>query len=196
MMERDDETAHNDPTLASNPVDPGDSPARSGGLPPRRPEDGPTASVDPALVARHQAAPSPSPGDDPGSGRAQAAAVDAGGTDLSDGNGAGRQDLPPGSSDNGDAPSPDQGVLLPEDQRQRFTAQWSDIQARFVDEPRQSVERADALIVDIMQRVTAGFSQERERLEAQWEQGESVSTEDLRVALTRYRSLLNRLISA
>ena len=86
-------------------------------------------------------------------------------------------------------------MLLPADQRQLFTAQWSDIQAHFVDQPRHSVEQADALVVDIMQRVTAGFSHERERLEAQWEQGDDVSTEDLRVALTRYRSFFDRLIS-
>ena len=61
--------------------------------------------------------------------------------------------------------------------------------------PAKSVKQADGLVVDIMQRVTAGFSHERERLEAQWEQGDDVSTEDLRVALTRYRSFFDRLIS-
>ena len=85
--------------------------------------------------------------------------------------------------------------MLPADQRRSFIAQWSDIQAHFVDQPRQSVEQADALVVDIMQRVSAGFSHERERLEGQWEQGDEVSTEDLRVALTRYRSFFDRLIS-
>ncbi len=102
----------------------------------------------------------------------------------------------------GAAPAGQQGdrdaaedLLLPADQRQLFTAQWSDIQAHFVDQPRQAVKQADGLVVDIMQRVTAGFSHERERLEAQWEQGDDVSTEDLRVALTRYRSFFDRLIS-
>jgi hypothetical protein len=46
-----------------------------------------------------------------------------------------------------------------------------------------------------MQRVTGGFSTERERLEGQWARGEDVSTEDLRVALTRYRSFFDRLLS-
>jgi hypothetical protein len=47
-----------------------------------------------------------------------------------------------------------------------------------------------------MQRLAASFSQERERLETQWDRGDDVSTEDLRVALTRYRSFFDRLLSA
>jgi hypothetical protein len=47
-----------------------------------------------------------------------------------------------------------------------------------------------------MQRVTAGLSQERARLEAQWERGDEVSTEDLRIALTHYRSFFERLLAS
>ena len=71
-----------------------------------------------------------------------------------------------------------------------------EIQAGFVDEPRNSVARADALVADLMQQLAAGFAEERERLEAQWDRGTDVSTEDLRVALTRYRSFFERLLSA
>jgi len=39
------------------------------------------------------------------------------------------------------------------------------------------------------------FSEERKNLEAQWERGGDVSTEDLRVALQRYRSFFARLLS-
>ena len=46
-----------------------------------------------------------------------------------------------------------------------------------------------------MQRVTGSLAQERERLESQWARGDEVSTEDLRVALTRYRSFFDRLLS-
>ena len=88
------------------------------------------------------------------------------------------------------------GSLLPADQGERFTGRWQEIQAGFVDEPRQSVERADALVADLMQRLAASFSEERERLEGQWDRGDEVSTEDLRVALTRYRAFFDRLLSA
>ena len=82
------------------------------------------------------------------------------------------------------------------DQSQRFTSHWEEIQASFVDQPRQAVEQADALVADLMQRLAASFSNERERLEGHWDRGDDVSTEDLRVALTRYRSFFDRLLSA
>jgi len=88
------------------------------------------------------------------------------------------------------------GPLLPADQTQRFSQVWQEIQASFVDEPRASVEKADALVADLMQRLAAGFSAEREKLEGQWDRGDDVSTEDLRVALTRYRSFFDRLLAA
>jgi hypothetical protein len=89
-----------------------------------------------------------------------------------------------------------QAKLLPGDQSEGFTTRWQEIQTSFVDRPRESVEQADALVADLMQRLAAGFSHERERLEAQWDKGNDVSTEDLRVALTRYRSFFDRLLSA
>jgi hypothetical protein len=86
--------------------------------------------------------------------------------------------------------------LLPDDQSGRFTERWQEIQSSFVDEPRDAVAQADALVADLMQRLAASFSDERVRLEGQWDRGDEVSTEDLRVALTRYRSFFDRLLSA
>lgn len=86
--------------------------------------------------------------------------------------------------------------LLPGDEAERFRRRWEDLQTGFVDQPRQMVEEADELVGDLMQQLTAGFSEERSSLESQWDSGEDVSTEDLRVALTRYRSFFNRLLSA
>ncbi len=91
---------------------------------------------------------------------------------------------------------PDHEPLLPVDQSELFASRWQEIQTSFVDHPRDAVARADTLVADLMQRLAAGFSQERERLEGQWDLGDDVSTEDLRVALTRYRSFFDRLLSA
>jgi hypothetical protein len=90
----------------------------------------------------------------------------------------------------------DQEPLFPSDQSERFTTRWQEIQTSFVDHPREAVAQADALVADLMQRLAASFSQERERLETQWDRGDDVSTEDLRVALTRYRSFFDRLLQA
>lgn len=87
--------------------------------------------------------------------------------------------------------------LLPPDESDRFEQRWHEIQTSFVDEPRQAVEQADTLVAELMQELASGFSDTRSTLEAQWDnEGDDVSTEDLRVALTRYRSFFNRLLSA
>ena len=64
-----------------------------------------------------------------------------------------------------------------------------------MDEPRRAVEQADSLVVGTMKRLGEVFAEERNMLESQWDKGENVSTEDLRLALRRYRSFFNRLLS-
>ncbi len=73
---------------------------------------------------------------------------------------------------------------------------WSNVQAGFVDEPRRAVEDADKLVAAVMKRLAEGFANERSYLEKQWDRGDNVSTEDLRVALQRYRSFFDRLLNA
>ena len=47
----------------------------------------------------------------------------------------------------------------------------------------------------VVEELTAGFSDARSRLEAQWARGEDASTEDLRLALKRFREFFQRLLS-
>jgi hypothetical protein len=75
-----------------------------------------------------------------------------------------------------------------------FRSLWGTIQTGFVDEPRRTVEDADKLVAAVMQRLAEGFANERSGLEKQWDRGDNVSTEDLRVALQRYRSFFDRLL--
>lgn len=86
-------------------------------------------------------------------------------------------------------------ALFSPDEAKNLRGQWDSIQVGFVDEPRQAVERADALVAGAMKRLAEMFAAERERLEKQWDRGDSVSTEELRVALRRYRSFFGRLLS-
>lgn len=85
--------------------------------------------------------------------------------------------------------------LFPPEEAESLRDRWDGIQTEFVDEPRGAVEKADTLVGDVMQRLADGFSNERARLERDWDRGDSVSTEDLRVALKRYRSFFDRLLS-
>ena len=80
--------------------------------------------------------------------------------------------------------------------RDRFSESWTTVQAAFVDDPRDAVKEADTLVAELMQRLAETFSAERSRLESQWDNDEDVSTEDLRIALQRYRSFFDRLLSA
>jgi hypothetical protein len=68
------------------------------------------------------------------------------------------------------------------------------IHSGFVDEPRQTVAEADKLVAPVMQRLAEGFANERSGLKKQWDRGDNVSTEDLRVALQRCRSFFDRLL--
>ncbi len=80
------------------------------------------------------------------------------------------------------------------DDHERFVARWQEIQAGFVDEPRRAVQDADALVVDMMDRLARMLASEREQLESAGETGK-VSTEDLRQGLRRYRTLFERLLA-
>ena len=86
--------------------------------------------------------------------------------------------------------------LLPEVRVERFQRAWEGVQVGFVDEPQESVERADQLVAELMRELAESFAQARTSLEAEWGRGEHVSTEDLRVALQRYRSFFQRLLAA
>jgi len=85
--------------------------------------------------------------------------------------------------------------LFAGNESEEFRRRWTDIQAAFVDERRQSVENADSLVAAAIKRLAEIFARERSSLEQQWAQGGDVSTEDLRVALQRYRSFFDRLLS-
>jgi hypothetical protein len=86
-------------------------------------------------------------------------------------------------------------ALFPERDAVDLRKRWIDIQTAFVDEPRSAVQQADSLLADVMKRLADSFATERANLEKQWGRGDNVTTEDLRIALQRYRSFFDRLLS-
>jgi hypothetical protein len=90
-----------------------------------------------------------------------------------------------------DAPAP----LFANEDAAGYRTRWSGIQTGFVDEPQKAVEEADALVAEVMKRLAEVFSEERQQLESQWERADKVSTEDLRLAMRRYRSFFERLLA-
>ena len=89
----------------------------------------------------------------------------------------------------------DAATLFPEKEASNFRKRWTEIQSGFVDQPRKSVEEADGLVAEVIKRLADSFAEERSRLEGQWGRGDDVSTEDLRVALQRYRAFFDRLLN-
>jgi CHAD domain-containing protein len=90
---------------------------------------------------------------------------------------------------------PSNEPLFASNQAQELHSQWDSIQGSFVDEPKEAVQRADELVANTIKRLAEVFAAERSKLESAWGKNEDVSTEDLRVALRRYRSFFNRLLS-
>jgi hypothetical protein len=95
-------------------------------------------------------------------------------------------------------------LLMTDDQRMQlfagedldqFRDRWRQIQTEFVDDPRQSVQKADELVNHAIERLTRIFAEERARLELTLDDTRDPSTEDLRQALRRYRSFFDRLLS-
>jgi hypothetical protein len=85
-------------------------------------------------------------------------------------------------------------LFLP-DVAKDFRSHWDAVQRSFVDDPRQAVRQADELVAQVMKGLAETFSNERAKLEAQVDQTDKASTENLRVALRRYRSFFERLLS-
>jgi hypothetical protein len=85
--------------------------------------------------------------------------------------------------------------LFNENESETFQSRWYGIQSEFVDQPRRSVEQADELVASVIKRLAEVFATERENLEKQFTDNDDVSTEDLRLALRRYRSFFQRLLS-
>jgi hypothetical protein len=104
---------------------------------------------------------------------------------------------------------------LPEAARLRFADEWRDVQEHFVDQPAQAVTAADTLVTRVMEALgypMRDFDAQAELVSVdhpdivenyrfahgvrQRSETQQASTEDLREALLRYRSLFDRLLRA
>jgi hypothetical protein len=102
---------------------------------------------------------------------------------------------------------------LPEADRLRFAAEWRDLQERFLDEPAQAVDAADTLITRVMEArgyPMRDFDMQTELVSVDYPETvenyrfahevrqrshtQQASTEELREAMLRYRSLFDELL--
>jgi len=82
-----------------------------------------------------------------------------------------------------------------DEKEEAYRSRWIEVQAEFVDDPTDSVRNADELIAEVFENLSDAYMEERSSLEEQWAETGDVSTEDLRVSLTRYRDLFDRLMT-
>jgi len=83
--------------------------------------------------------------------------------------------------------------LLSDEAEQAFLSRWAEIQVGFVEDPAQSVRDADSLIDDIAAALLSSFQARKTDLAAGWQQG-SPDTEELRLALRRYRAFVGVIL--
>jgi hypothetical protein len=84
--------------------------------------------------------------------------------------------------------------LVPEDHAASYGSRWNAVKGTFVDEPREAVAQADALVGEVLDELEKLFHEQRRSIEQGLDTDET-STEDLRLALRRYRSFFDRLLA-
>ena len=77
----------------------------------------------------------------------------------------------------------------------KYRGRWQEVQSRFVDTPRESVEAADKLVTEVIEKLSTVFADQQKELESALDREGKLSTEELRLALRRYRSFFDRLLS-
>jgi hypothetical protein len=93
----------------------------------------------------------------------------------------------------GDAPAAQVETLWGDGRSQEYRDRWREVQLLFVDEPRAAAEQAESLVNDVVDAFTAALATQRETLAA-WQNADKHDTEELRMAVRRYREFLNRLL--
>jgi len=88
----------------------------------------------------------------------------------------------------------ERAALVTRERADSYSARWDSVKGEFVDEPRRAVANADALVGELLDELQELFKQQRTQIE-QGLDADETSTEDLRLALRRYRSFFDRLLS-
>jgi hypothetical protein len=85
--------------------------------------------------------------------------------------------------------------LFTEDAAKAFRSRWDVVQRGFVDDPQEAVQAGDELVAQVIKSLAESFSEQRSALEGELNQADRSSTENLRLALRRYRSFFERLLA-
>ncbi|MFJ6850558.1 hypothetical protein ACIQM3_08470 [Streptomyces sp. NPDC091271] len=91
--------------------------------------------------------------------------------------------------------STDTDRLVPRDAQDRLALRMQQAVTDFVESPRRAVEEADSTFDQIVSGLTEALAERRRVLRSSWqEQDTEAQTEELRIALQRYRDLSEQLL--
>jgi len=85
--------------------------------------------------------------------------------------------------------------LFTQDAATDFRSRWDVVQRSFVDDPREAVRAGDELVAQVIKSLAETFANHRSDVESSHDKAGAPSTENLRLALRRYRSFFERLLS-
>ncbi|MFC4119757.1 hypothetical protein [Nonomuraea zeae] len=101
----------------------------------------------------------------------------------------------PAAADEVPAHAAPQDVFLFDQDPVEVQARWRELQASFVDDPGESVQQADGLVSEVVESLTSTLTSRTSALRDRWKDAETSDTEELRLALRDYRSVLERLLA-
>ncbi|WP_406072459.1 hypothetical protein [Micromonospora sp. NBC_01638] len=84
-------------------------------------------------------------------------------------------------------------TLLDADTAQGFRDRWRDVQLRFVDDPHAAAGEAQSLVEEAIQALASALAAQKNTLGG-WQDTGSADTEQLRMAVRRYRDFLDRVL--
>ena len=80
--------------------------------------------------------------------------------------------------------------LFGDHDRTELHSRWAEVQGSFVDDPRQALEQAEHLVSELVQSLTDRFNERKAELVAH----DTTDTEDLRLAMRRYRVFFRQVL--
>jgi hypothetical protein len=102
----------------------------------------------------------------------------------------GRRETPARAGQSADRPT----ALISPERAREFQRRWTELKGDFVEEPRYAVRQANNLVGEVLDELEELFRVQRGELEHGLDD-ESTTTEDLRLALGKYRSFFDRLLT-
>lgn len=93
----------------------------------------------------------------------------------------------------GDVPAASIAALWSADTVDGFRSRWREVQLHFVDDPRGAATEAQSLVAEVIDALSTTVAAQKSDLDG-WASAEGGDTEELRMAVRRYRDFMDRVL--